>query len=77
MNGERALIYSRIRENQLDPSETDVTRGARQQAVIDAVASKLTSVGDALSSCRSTGSSFVKPLTTDLTAGAARRSSAG
>ena len=28
MNGERALIYSRIRENLLDPSETDVTRGA-------------------------------------------------
>ena len=23
MNGERALIYSRIRENVLDPSETD------------------------------------------------------
>ena len=38
MNGERALIYSRIRENVLDPSETDVTRGARQQAVMDATA---------------------------------------
>ena len=45
MNGERALIYSRIRENLLDPSETDFTRGARQQAVIDAVTSKLTSFG--------------------------------
>ena len=38
MNGQRALIYSRIRENLLDPSETDITRGARQQAVMEAVA---------------------------------------
>ena len=38
MNGERALIYSRIRENQLNPAETDLTRGARQQAVLQAVA---------------------------------------
>ena len=45
MNGERALIYSRIRENVLDPSETDFTRGARQQAVLNAVASKFTSLG--------------------------------
>jgi anionic cell wall polymer biosynthesis LytR-Cps2A-Psr (LCP) family protein len=43
MNGERALIYSRIRVNQLDPSETDVTRGARQQAVMEAVLAKFTS----------------------------------
>ena len=43
MSGQRALIYSRIRENMLDPSETDVTRGARQQDVMNAVASKFTS----------------------------------
>ena len=36
MDGERALIYSRIRENRLDPSENDLTRGARQQAVAQA-----------------------------------------
>ena len=30
---QRALIYSRIRENRLDPGENDLTRGARQQAV--------------------------------------------
>jgi anionic cell wall polymer biosynthesis LytR-Cps2A-Psr (LCP) family protein len=65
MNGERALIYSRIRENVLDPAETDVTRGARQQAVIDAVTSKLASVGTFFRLPFS-GSSFVKPLTTDL-----------
>ena len=65
MNGERALVYSRIRENLLDPSETDVTRGARQQAVIDAVTSKLASFGTFLRLPFS-GSSYVKPLTTDL-----------
>src|SRR6185437_10054244 len=34
MSGERALIYSRVRVNQLDPSESDITREARQQAVL-------------------------------------------
>jgi LCP family protein required for cell wall assembly len=68
MNGQRALVYSRIRENLLDPSETDFTRGARQQAVLDAVASKFTSFGT-LVRMPFSGSSFVKPLTTDLTAG--------
>ena len=43
MNGERALIYSRIRENQLNPAENDLTRGARQQAVAQAATAKLTS----------------------------------
>ena len=37
MNGQRALVYSRIRTNQLDPSDTDITRGNRQQIVADAV----------------------------------------
>jgi LCP family protein required for cell wall assembly len=67
MNGERALIYSRIRENLLDPSETDFTRTARQQAVINAVTSKLTSFGS-LFAMPWSGSSYVKPLTTDLSA---------
>jgi LCP family protein required for cell wall assembly len=68
MNGERALIYSRIRENVLDPSETDVTRGARQQAVLDATAAKFTSIGT-LIGLPFNGNSLAKPLTTDLTAG--------
>jgi LCP family protein required for cell wall assembly len=67
MNGERALIYSRIRENLLDPSETDVTRGARQQAVMDATAAKFTSLGT-LIGLPFHGASLAKPLTTDLTA---------
>jgi LCP family protein required for cell wall assembly len=68
MSGERALIYSRIRENMLDPSENDVTRGARQQDVMNAVAHKFTSMG-VLFRMPFSGSSFAKPLTTDLTAG--------
>ena len=67
MNGERALIYSRIRENLLDPSETDVTRGARQQAVMDATAAKFTSIGT-LIGVPFDGGSLAKPLTTDLSA---------
>ena len=65
MNGERALIYSRIRENTLDPAENDLTRTARQQAVTQAVLSKLTSVS-ALARMPFDGTSFVKPLATDL-----------
>jgi LCP family protein required for cell wall assembly len=68
MSGERALIYSRIRENMLDPAETDVTRGARQQQVMDAVASKFTSPG-VLVGLPFDGGKLAKPLTTDLSAG--------
>jgi LCP family protein required for cell wall assembly len=68
MNGQRALIYSRVRENMLDPAENDVTRGARQQAVIDAVTSKLASPTTFVRLPFS-GTSFVKPLTTDLSTG--------
>ncbi|HZU20314.1 MAG TPA: LCP family protein [Gaiellaceae bacterium] len=67
MNGERALIYSRIRENQLNPAENDITRGARQQAVMNAVMAKFTSPGVLFDTAFS-GSSYAKPLTTDLTA---------
>lgn len=68
MNGQRALIYSRIRENRLDPAENDLTRGSRQQDVVEALTDKVVSpltfvklpfIGDEL----------VAPLTTDLSAG--------
>jgi LCP family protein required for cell wall assembly len=65
MNGERALIYSRIRENTLDPGENDLTREARQQAVTDAVMSKLTSPLT-LAQLPFEGASLMKPLATDL-----------
>jgi LCP family protein required for cell wall assembly len=65
MNGKQALIYSRIRENRLDPAETDFTRQARQQAVTQGVLSKLTSFGT-LIGLPFDGGSLVKPVTTDL-----------
>ena len=43
MDGRRALVYSRIRTNQLDPSETDIARGGRQQAVAEAVGDEIAS----------------------------------
>ena len=68
MNGQRALVYSRIRENRLDPAETDLDRSRRQQQVIQATAGKVTSFGTALK-LPFNGGSIVKPLATDLSAG--------
>ena len=68
MNGQRALVYARIRENRLDPSETDLDRARRQQQVIQATADKVTSLGTALKLPFRAGS-IVKPLATDLSAG--------
>jgi LCP family protein required for cell wall assembly len=66
MNGEQALIYSRIRENLLNPRESsDFFRASRQQAVIQATLSKFTSLGTLIGAPFNAGS-WVKPLTTDL-----------
>jgi LCP family protein required for cell wall assembly len=65
MNGQRALIYSRVRVNRLDPRETDFTRQARQQAVTQAVMSKFTSFTTLLEAPFDAGS-WVKPIATDL-----------
>src|SRR6266581_2621005 len=67
MNGQRALIYSRIRENQLNPADSDITRGLRQQAVLRAVMAKLLGFGTIVS-LPFNGDSLLKPLTTDLSA---------
>ena len=67
MDGKRALIYSRIRENKLDPSENDLTRGERQQAVVQAMAAKLTSART-FARLPFVGGDLVAPLTTDLSA---------
>ncbi len=67
MNGQQALIYSRIRENQLNPRESDFTRAARQQAVAQAAASKLLSLSTIVS-LPFDGSSLFSPVTTDLSA---------
>ena len=67
MNGWRALIYSRIRENQLDPSESDLTRGERQQQVLQATMRKLTSAST-FTRMPFIGDDVFKPLATDLSA---------
>ncbi len=65
MHGHRALIYSRIRENRLNPAESDVTRGERQQQVMQALLSKLASVGTFFR-LPFVGGDLLKPITTDL-----------
>ena len=67
MDGHRALIYSRVRENQLNPGESDFTRGERQQAVIQAIADKVTSFGTFVKA-PFIGDDLVRPLATDLSA---------
>ena len=65
MSGHRALIYSRIRENKLDPSDSDITRGVRQQQVMQATLSKLASAGTFFRLPFS-GQKLMEPLATDL-----------
>lgn len=67
MSGHRALIYSRVRVNRLDASESDVTRGERQQAVLQAIAGKLASFGTFMQ-LPFIGGDLLRPLTTDLSA---------
>ena len=67
LNGRRALIYARVRENLLDPSESDITRGERNQQVLQAVMSKLASFGTFVR-MPLMGGSLLKPLATDLSA---------
>ena len=67
LDGRRALVYARIRENRLDPSETDIARGGRQQQVVEAIAGRATSLGTFLH-LPFIGDDLVKPLATDLSA---------
>jgi polyisoprenyl-teichoic acid--peptidoglycan teichoic acid transferase len=65
MNGHRALIYSRIRENRLNPADSDISRGQHQQQVMQAALSKLSSIGTFFRLPFS-GGNLLKPLATDL-----------
>jgi LCP family protein required for cell wall assembly len=65
MDGHTALIYSRIRENRLDPSWTDFRRSQNQQAVMQATLAKLASPGRFFS-LPFDGSSLLAPISTDL-----------
>src|SRR3954454_16120123 len=44
LEGDKALAYARIRHNNCDPSEDDRDRAARQQAVLNAIKGRLTSI---------------------------------
>jgi LCP family protein required for cell wall assembly len=68
MNGKRALVYSRVRENRLDPSDNDFTRGERQQDVVEAMTDKLVGPGTFVR-LPFIGGDLVQPLTTDLSSG--------
>src|SRR5262245_33454540 len=65
MSGRRALIYSRVRKNALNPGDTDISRTERQQQVLQAVLGKMTSFSN-LVKLPFNGSKLVKPLATDL-----------
>jgi LCP family protein required for cell wall assembly len=65
MDGHRALIYSRIRENQLDPSYSDITRAQHQQDVMQATLRKLASPS-MFFRLPFDGSSLLAPIATDL-----------
>jgi polyisoprenyl-teichoic acid--peptidoglycan teichoic acid transferase len=65
LTGHQALILSRVRENQLDPSWTDFDRQHMQQLVEQATLSKLSSPS-LFFSLPFKGSSLLKPIATDL-----------
>jgi polyisoprenyl-teichoic acid--peptidoglycan teichoic acid transferase len=65
MSGHEALIFSRVRENQLDPSWTDFARQHDQQLVEQATLSKLSSPS-LFFSLPFSGSSLLAPIATDL-----------
>jgi LCP family protein required for cell wall assembly len=65
MDGRRALVYARIRENQLDPNESDITRGGRQQQVVQAIVDELDGVGGFFR-LPFVGEDVMKPIATDL-----------
>ena len=65
LDGRRALVYARIRENQLDSGESDITRGERQQRVVQAIMDKLTGL-DGFFRMPFIGDDVVTPLATDL-----------
>jgi LCP family protein required for cell wall assembly len=68
LDGQEALAYSRVRRNALDPSDSDVSRGQRQQAVIRALRERLTSPGGVLR-LRTVAGALGGAFATDLTLG--------
>jgi len=67
LSGQRALIYSRVRKNALNPAESDITRGERNQQVLQALMSRLASFSTFMR-LPFDGKKLTKPLATDLSA---------
>jgi LCP family protein required for cell wall assembly len=67
MSGKRALIYSRVRKNVLNPADTDITRTEHQQDVLRAMLRKMTSFSS-LVKLPFVGGKLARPLATDLSA---------
>jgi LCP family protein required for cell wall assembly len=67
MDGRRALVYSRVRKNALNAADSDITRVERQQDVLHAMLSKMTSV-TTLVKLPFIGDKLLAPLATDLSA---------
>src|SRR5579859_4191513 len=65
LNGHQALIYSRVRENRLDPSWTDFKRSQSQQQVMQATLNKMASAS-MFFRLPFDGSSLLAPISTDL-----------
>jgi LCP family protein required for cell wall assembly len=65
MDGRRALIYSRVRKNALNPADSDFSRAEHQQAVLQAVAGKLTGFGT-LMRLPFIGDDLLAPVATDI-----------
>ncbi|MDX6540442.1 MAG: polyisoprenyl-teichoic acid--peptidoglycan teichoic acid transferase, partial [Gaiellales bacterium] len=67
LDGRHALAYARVRENTANPSDNDLTRGLRQQRVLQSIAHGLASP-ETLFHLPSVGRSIGRPLATDLSA---------
>ena len=67
MNGQRALVYSRVRKNLLNPGDSDITRGERNQQVLQALMSKLAGF-DTFMRLPFIGGDLTKALATDMSA---------
>jgi len=65
MNGHQALIYSRIRENRLNPADSDFSRAQHQQAVMQQTLSKMASAS-MFFRLPFNGGDLLKPISTDL-----------
>jgi LCP family protein required for cell wall assembly len=67
MNGHRALVYARVRKNELNPGESDFSRAERQQQVVQAISDKTVGFWGYLH-MPLIGDDLVQPLATDLSA---------